>query len=668
MKGTIIMHNEMRQIQGNQLYFDRKTVWQNYVTQGIVVDNMRRDVLVSWQRCQAMNLKPEQHRPVHILSRMEFGRIQQNNHLLIEVSMPILDNVRQYVAGSRFAITLSNADGIILKLTGDDEFISHVHDGGFIEGADWSERSAGTNAIGTALAHRKPIQLCDYEHYCTFTQRTCCSAAPIKGPGGIIVGTVNITCHHLAANSHTLGMAVAMASAVENRLRVSFDEIRNITAEAYKSVFMESIPSGLIAVDANGVIISINRKALNMLSIPHTSVGKNIRELLPGGNDDFYSLISSGESCENYEVKVNTVSGRVCVLSTAQFIKGPQEERFGTVVVLNEFGNSQIDIRNGSNEAKLTFKDVLGRNKKFRKCLDEARRASKSDFTVLLLGESGTGKDVFAQAIHNESNRRNGPFVAINCGAIPKELIASELFGYVSGSFTGARKGGSPGKFELADGGTIFLDEIGEMPKDLQVHLLRVLQDRCVTRIGGQKSIPVDIRVIAATNSNLMEKVEKGTFRLDLYYRLNVISLEIPPLRERKDDLHLFIEQIYRNVSCCASDQSVSIPDDYLRICQNYDWPGNIRELQNAIKRTVALSPNGILDADQLPHEVRAGYGTTSVKPGAIISVERKIIIELMKKNEGNITLVAEHLGIARTTLYRKLEKYQIKKEEYVEL
>jgi transcriptional regulator with PAS, ATPase and Fis domain len=295
------------------------------------------------------------------------------------------------------------------------------------------------------------------------------------------------------------------------------------------------------------------------------------------------SFRSSGESYENYEVKVNTDSGKVCMLSTAQFIKGPQEERCGTVIVLNEFRTSQIDVRNDDrNEAKLTFKDILGRNKKFRQCMDDAQPASKSDFTVLLLGESGTGKDVFAQVIHNESNRRNGPFVAINCGAIPKELIASELFGYVSGSFTGARKGGSPGKFELADGGTIFLDEIGEMPADLQVYLLRVLQDRCVTRIGGQKCIPVNIRVIAATNSNLMKKVEQGSFRLDLYYRLNVISLEIPPLRERKDDLTLFIEQIYRNVSCCASDQAISIPAEYLRICRKYDWPGNIRELQNA--------------------------------------------------------------------------------------
>lgn len=324
-------------------------------------------------------------------------------------------------------------------------------------------------------------------------------------------------------------------------------------------------------------------------------------------------------------------------------------------LIMSEISRAKRIARKFSNNtAKLIFDNLLGEDRSFKATIEAARLAARSNSTILLLGESGTGKDVCAQAIHNASTRSRGPFVSINCGASPKELIASELFGYVEGAFTGASRGGNVGKFEMADGGTLFLDEIGEMPLDLQVHLLRVLEQRCLTRLGGHDVIPVDVRIIAATNKNLEQAVEEGYFRRDLYYRLNVITLRMPPLRERQEDIPLLTAHFYRQFY----DGPAYIPPDYQRLLLEYNWPGNIRELRNIVERTVSLSPNGEHSAAYLPDTFRK---ITAQLPSAQISLttmEKKLLIDLLRSKDGNLTQVAGELGIARTTLYRRLKKY----------
>ncbi len=275
---------------------------------------------------------------------------------------------------------------------------------------------------------------------------------------------------------------------------------------------------------------------------------------------------------------------------------------------------------------------------------------------------------MFAQAIHNESPRKGGPFVAINCAAIPRELIGSELFGYVEGAFTGAKRGGSPGKFELADGGTIFLDEIGEMPLELQATLLRVIEQRALFRIGGREVIPVDVRIIAATNQDLQSRVQQGLFRQDLFYRLNVMSIKMIPLRQRADDIPLLANYFYQRFIKKLGKKVYPIPKEFIGRLYHHSWPGNIRELQNAIERCVNLSRTGLLDINHLPEEilekntqpvqVNIEHNNTNLE-----ELEREVVFKLMKDYQGNISKVAEQLGIARSTLYRKLNKLGIRKE-----
>jgi len=310
-----------------------------------------------------------------------------------------------------------------------------------------------------------------------------------------------------------------------------------------------------------------------------------------------------------------------------------------------------------------------------RKTIEKARSCSRGNSIVLLTGESGTGKELFAQSIHNASPRNHGPFIAVNCGAIPRDLVQSELFGYADGAYTGARSGGAPGKFELADGGTLLLDEIGEMPLEAQASLLRVLQESEVVRIGSAKPIKLNVRVIAATNCDLVKMVEMSSFRRDLYYRLNVISLNVSPLRERKIDIrklvYFFAGRICNNLKRISPEFS----PEALDLLTSYHWPGNVRELENIIERVINLVSGLTIDVDDLPDElVHSGNHVTSIIDSnnrigkvsisrsnvSLESQEKKHIIYVMAINNGNIRKTSQELGISRPSLYNKLKKWEI--------
>jgi transcriptional regulator with PAS, ATPase and Fis domain len=289
--------------------------------------------------------------------------------------------------------------------------------------------------------------------------------------------------------------------------------------------------------------------------------------------------------------------------------------------------------------------------------LFKAKKAAKVASTVLLEGESGTGKEIIARAIHRESGRP-GAFVPVNCGAIPKELIESELFGYEEGAFTGAKRGGMKGKFELADQGTLFLDEIGEMPLEMQVRLLRVLDDKTITRVGGSKPQAVDVRVIAATNRNLKEEIRAGRFREDLYFRLNVVNITLPPLRARKTDIPLLANYFVRLFCKQFQREEVLIPEETMALLCRYDWPGNVRELRNVIESALIFTEGKILTPESLPAYLREHLPISRErKKGKLREYEEEIVWETLKMYEGNISRAARALGISRNTLYRKIGK-----------
>jgi len=311
-------------------------------------------------------------------------------------------------------------------------------------------------------------------------------------------------------------------------------------------------------------------------------------------------------------------------------------------------------------KAKLCFEDICGQNSRFLMMIDQARIVSRNSSNVLLLGESGTGKDVFAQAIHNAGDRKYGPYVAISCAAIPRDLITSELFGYSDGAYTGSRRGGHQGKFELADSGTIFLDEIAETPLELQAVLLRVIEDKSIVRIGGSRVRPLDVRIIAATNRDIMSEIRKGTFRKDRYYRLSVFSIHMLPLSERLDDIPLLVKHFIKNFEKNSRGKVHEISEHVIETFQRYNWPGNIRELQNVVERMMNYACSGKLTVNHIPEEITqtSVFANDLELITSLKEFERQAILKMLngklKKTE-----IARKMGISRPTLYRKLKEYE---------
>jgi transcriptional regulator with PAS, ATPase and Fis domain len=339
---------------------------------------------------------------------------------------------------------------------------------------------------------------------------------------------------------------------------------------------------------------------------------------------------------------------------------------FGTVVTLQEVNKIQQKeamIRKETyargHTAKFSFKHIIGQSPAIINTIETARDFAATNSSILISGETGTGKEVFAQSIHNASNRAKGPFVAINCAALPAQLLESELFGYVAGAFTGAHREGKPGLFEIAHGGTIFLDELAEMDYVNQGRLLRFLQEKTVVRLGSFKVLPVDVRVIAATNKDLEYLVRENKFRNDLYYRLNVLRLEIPPLKERKTDIHLYAEAFLTEFSV-RSGGNFRLPDDAVRFLEEYSWPGNIRECRNLMERITATSKKNEITASilssMLGRSLQASPPPPSRKEKRLVQEIRKALVDA----RGNYTAASEILGVNRTTLWRRMQKFNI--------
>lgn len=423
---------------------------------------------------------------------------------------------------------------------------------------------------------------------------------------------------------------------------------------------INSIPMGVIISDLNGNIKAANKEVLNMFGYTFKEIEKIKVPKLFKGWPTVKNVILSKHNFKDEEVFVNARTNKLRFNLSAYPLFGPSGEVLDIVYIFSEFKKERkLANRIMGRQAIYTFDKIIGENEEFKKTIEFSKKVADSKSTILITGESGTGKEVFAQSIHNYSNRRDEPFVAINSGAIPKSLIESELFGYVEGAFTGAKKGGQPGKFEIADGGTIFLDEIGEMPYDMQTRLLRVIEEGTVSRIGGLDQKVVDVRIIAASNRDLDEEVKKGNFRKDLYYRLKVLPIHIPPLRNRKEDIPLLIEYFMSKVSKRLNKRVVPISQEEMDILMNYDWPGNVRELENFVElminmEYVPIKVEGKKDIFQENIE------TVENKNLSLEYMEKCHIKKVLEKYSGNITHSAEALGIGRNTLYRKIKKYKI--------
>jgi transcriptional regulator with PAS, ATPase and Fis domain len=444
-------------------------------------------------------------------------------------------------------------------------------------------------------------------------------------------------------------------------------------ANQYKHIIMNSIYEGLLVTNSDGIITLINRRAQEILQSPEEKLqGIHIKNLFSETFMKYLGKNLDKKYGQIIDIQDEIIVGdkRIKCTVTCQYIMINSHSN-GLVIVINEIARAKKLVNKLlTQNARFTFDDIIGKNSSFCMTLKIAKTVAIRESNILLLGESGTGKDIFAQAIHNASPRRLGPFVAINCGAIPKELIGSELFGYSEGAFTGASKGGKMGKFELADGGTLFLDEIGEMPLEQQKALLRVLDERWVSRISGHEVIPVDVRIIAATNKDLQQEVKKSTFRQDLFYRLNVFAIKMVPLRERKDDIKLLATAFMEKFD--NRHPYIEVPENVWQLLHNYDWPGNVRELQNILERALVLSDGQRLTLElfDLPQVNKFAYKSKHYVlddmqnpiSSKLQHYEADMLRDILQRNNWNISKTSLDLGVSRTTLYRKMGIYGLVK------
>lgn len=445
-----------------------------------------------------------------------------------------------------------------------------------------------------------------------------------------------------------------------NDLKHSLSLMEDVLDNAYQ---------GIALVDKDGYIVKWGYEKL--FNIKEKDVlGKHVEEVIENTRLHIVAKTGKKELCQVQRIQGrDMIASRIPVIKNGEIVGAVGTVLFSDVKEVKDLAKrlktleSTVDKYkeeiNTMYRAKYSFDNIISVNQEMVKLKSLARKTALSDSTVLIGGESGTGKEYFAHAIHNESRRKYAPFIRVNCAALPNELIESELFGYEGGAFTGAKKEGKIGKLELANGGTLLLDEIGAMPYSMQAKLLRVLEEREFERIGGNNPIKLDARIIASTNEDLQKAIDEGKFRRDLYYRLNVVLLDILPLRKRKEDIPILCESILGELSQSMGFQRHSLTEEGRFCLLAYSWPGNVRELRNVLERAANITSSGEIGIEELPSYITEGFAKKeiSITPlkEAVASVEKAMIIEALKRAQGNRTEAAKYLGIHRTALYKKM-------------
>jgi len=656
-------------------------LWQEFVKSGrLPTGHLHPVVQASWQRCHDWGVNPHNGHSDNVLEPQELKRVIKEHEQLISIALPLMQQLNQYVVGSGFLVILTDERGFILEILGDPEAMPKAQHLNFIKGANWSEKAVGTNAIGTAIYEGIPVTVSGPEHYCQKNHVLTCSAAPIFDCDRKMIGVLDMSAPSTATHKHTLGMVVSAAEAIMFQMHIYQKNLElSVANERMRNVFM-TMSDGLLVFEKDGSIQQINPVAEKLLGRSSEQMKGQALETVFLESSWIRETLRNGQDFIDVETTLRGTTGSVSCVASLKPIKDERGFINGGVIIFNPLKRIRNLVNRFSGaHAIFQFKDIIGNNRQFLDAVQIATLAAEKNSNILLQGESGTGKELFAQAIHSASPRHAGPFVALNCGAIPRELLGSELFGYVEGAFTGARRGGRPGKFELASGGTLFLDEIGEMPLGKQVSLLRAVQEKEITRIGDDKVIPVDVRIICATNKDLKAEVEKGNFREDLYYRLNVIKINLPPLRERREDIPLQFNYFLNELSQKMGLPVPEVEDAVMDYLINYKWPGNVRELQNVVERMINISNGKTITTQHLPVEILQGgrdlpgnadyaeYNLTNLgearkrKKQAQMQKERESILRLLHQYEGNISRVAQALDVSRNTIYRKMKQYDIR-------
>lgn len=622
----------------------------------------------SYARCMASGLERRHAVRLNHVQDSELSERAELFKWLVDAFDSYIRFLRGCIDTKGTSIFICDSEGLILKGYGDASFTKMVAKYGFSVGVRATEENIGTNAIGTTIIEKTAIQLNGKEHFLFQLEEFSSVAAPVYDKNGSLAGAIAIITRAGSLSQNTFTLIKEAAKAIhETGLLLKNQHELYLSNKLYESI-VNALNHGLIAVNKQGKIISYNQRAITAIGIASTDFEKyNISRFIPNW-ESIQSILARKESIFDEEIVFE--NGSVKERYALNFLPIATNGEFeGAVILIREMKRvyNIVNKFTGMN-ARYTFEDIIGESYEMQRVVEYAKIVADSPSTILIEGESGTGKELLAQSIHTYSKRGGAGFVAVNCGALPESLIESELFGYDDGAFTGARKGGKPGKFELANGGTLFLDEIGEMPIDMQVKLLRVIQEGVITRVGGNKEIPVSVRIIAATNKDLKEEIKRGKFRLDLYYRISVIPLHIPSLKERKEDIPMLISYFLHSKALKLNKEVPEISSEVYRFLLSYSWPGNVRELENFIEKTVNLNGNIVWDVSKDQVKNLPNVGTSPARgesppKTALVTIdemEKKMISQAVRELDGNISQIAKVLGLSRNTLYLKMRKYGI--------
>ncbi|MEN6472820.1 MAG: sigma 54-interacting transcriptional regulator [Syntrophaceae bacterium] len=648
---------------------DIRHAWERFIATGKVPPGViRKEVLASWRRCRELGLDPYTQTISAAFAEDEKGRILKDNAALIATARPFLMGIFELVRNLDGVSFLTDQDGFILDALGAGLSWEFCQIKNAVVGSSLNERYTGTSSVVIALHEDKPFQMMPGEQYLESNHIATCAAAPIHDETGHIIGCLTITGPDGMQEKlpHALAIVTTVAHAIESQLGLKKRSYSLIAGEHLKTA-MGMMSSGLIILDREHRVTNINPAAEGIIG--HTLdevVGHDLRHFFR--HAEILSALEHMRELHEEELFLQEFKGTPrCIVSIKSILD--QNGRFiGNVLHLREVHAIKKMVgKMAGSQGRYTFDDIQGRSPQIQQVINLARTIALSPSTVLIYGESGTGKEMLAQAIHNASDRSQGPFFALNCAAIPHDLIESELFGYEAGTFTGAVRGGRCGKLELAEGGTLFLDEVNGMSLHMQAKLLRVLEEKEFLRLGGSRYIPLDARIIVATNKDLLEEVGAGTFRGDLYYRLNVLELSIPPLRDRTGDIELLAHLFIQIVSRTLDKHIQGITPDALEFLKRRAWRGNVRELKNWVERAVNLARGPLLTREDFPAEpdrIDTNQPQDAVAPSLALAslpqVERQTILRVLEECRGNITEACRRLGIGRTTLYRKLKKYHL--------
>lgn len=637
----------------------------------------------SWERCRSKGLEGDSlPEGLAVVSAEKLREARERSSFLLSQSRGLLAHLYEQIRSTGSVVVLSDNSGLLLESIGDADFVDRAIRVALQPGACWDEARRGTNAVGTALADQMPVEVVGSEHFYDCNGILTCSAAPIFDAHDRLIGVLDISGDYRSYQRHTLGLVRMTTSLLERRL-FEAEYAQHILVSVHSELeYVGTLQEGLLAFSSEGQLLACNRDALQMLGLNRNQVLRlDFGMIFDAGFETFMDRAGS----EAYTLVAVPVRGggrvyaRVCLPAAIRaMVSGrpnPGSERRASAPPSGGQGApapAAVATPQHCRDGEPSFACLDTGDGQLGLAIARARRIVGRDIPLLILGESGVGKEMFAKAYHRAGPRSDAPFIALNCAAIPENLIESELFGYVGGAFTGARREGSIGKIQQASGGTLFLDEIGDMPLALQARLLRVLQERSVTPLGGTRAIQVNIALVCATHRNLPEAVREGSFRQDLYYRVNGLTVKLPPLRERSD-IRRIVENILEIEA--VGRAPVRIAPDVLEFFVRYPWPGNIRQLHNVLRVAVALLDEGenLITSTHLPEELFAMEGdselqatvgkvaskSTMAAPGeSLEAIECRAIEQVLAEEGGNVSRAARRLGISRNTLYRKLGRF----------